>query len=219
MFRQIYQWIESKFAPTNLGDRSESQGLGRGEATQSNVRVLCRVQLPKSMESQSSPSPSQIPRIADPVLSSHAGTIDQIPLQRLKLFSAKRCAQLEELGILTAGQLVRADAKWIAGHFSARKKAHRSIRRYQQAIRVAASVPEMLPHHAIMLFSIHRKHLKSLAVETPSKLLRDLQRYSESTSGRKHLRGRDLPRAERIKVWIDHCSKIESFEFQQNIAG
>lgn len=215
MFRQIYNWIESRFAPTNLDERFESQGLDLGDAKQSNVRVLCRVQLPKSMDSHSSTSP----RIADPVLSSHAGTIAQIPLQRLKLFSAKRCAQLEELGISTAGELVSADAKWIAGHFSARKKACRSIRRYQQAIRVAESVPEMLPHHAMMLFSIHRKHLKSLAVETPSKLLRDLQRYSESTSGRKHLRGRELPRAERIKVWIDHCSKIENFEFQHNVAG
>ena len=215
MFRQIYQWIESKLPTNRPSDLSQSLGQDGALGEAGHVRLRCRVQFPKKNGSPRSPLPS----VTGSVVSIHAATIYQMSLRRLKLFSSKRCQQLEKLGIDTAGALVDADPHWIAGHFSAKKKAERSIRHYQQAIRVAASVPEMLPHHASLLFRIHRKHRKGLAAETPTKLFRDLQRYSESTSGRKHLRGGALPPVERIKVWIDHCAKTESFEFQQSMAG
>ena len=150
---------------------------------------------------------------------SHTEVVLGMELCRTKICSMKRCNQLKQLGIATAGDLLHANATEIAENFSAKKRAVKTIRRYQRAIRVASSIPMMMPNDALLLFSVHRRHTQSLAMDSPSLLCRDLQRFSQSTSGRRQLKGGALPSVDRIKTWIDHCAKIESESYYHDVAG
>ena len=150
---------------------------------------------------------------------SHASEISNLPLERTELLSPKNCRNLRELGLITAADLLKVNASDIAVHFPAKKKACRVMRRCQKAIRIASSVPNMLPKDALLLLQIYRSHPRSLASESPAKLLRDFERYSQSSIGRKQMRGKALPSKERIKDWIDHCAKSELTSHHHDLAG
>ncbi|MCG8652476.1 MAG: DUF4332 domain-containing protein [Pirellulales bacterium] len=140
-----------------------------------------------------------------PKASNHRERLMAMRLEHTRLCSVKRCERLRTLGVLTAGDLVTADLRELAGGFGAPNKALRILKLYRRAIRLAASVPGMMPPDAMLLISIHRRSVRGLALETPASLHRDLQRYAESTPGRRQLRGRRVPSTRRIKRWISAC--------------
>ncbi|TWU24196.1 hypothetical protein Pla52o_21220 [Novipirellula galeiformis] len=133
---------------------------------------------------------------------SHRERLLSMRLEHTKLCSESRAARFREFGIDTAGDLVTADLRKLVEKFPSPRKAVRVIKRYRQAIRLSAKVPGMMPYDALLLISIHRRSVRGLAMETPMTLYRDLQRYAESTPGRKLLRGRRLPSVKRIRRWI-----------------
>ncbi len=135
----------------------------------------------------------------------HRERLMSMRLEHTRLCSTRRCDRLRKLGIVTAGDLATADPKRLATQFVAPRKAVRIFQRYRRAIRLAASVPGMMPRDAQLLISIHRRSVRGLALETPAALYRDLQRFAESTSGQQQLRGRRLPSTRRIKRWIAAC--------------
>ena len=196
MFKLIYQWILRK-----LTRESESASVP------TLVRVHFKVDDQGTVNSEELDEPTSGVR--------HDETIAMMPLEQLKLCSLKRCERLREHGIETAGDLLEADAELIAKHFSAKRKAKFTIRRYQRAIRVSASIPEMMPADAMLLFNVHRRHARTLALDSPLRLRRDMERYSESSQGREQLRGRALPSVSVIKTWIDHCSMKQRLAAQE----
>lgn len=179
------------------------------------IRLQCRVDTARTSIRQID---TQVVRVSSSLLT-HRQRIQSMPLDQTKLCSPNRCKRLRNLGILTAGDLLEANAVWVASHFPAKHRARRAIRRYQSAIRISASIPKMMPREAMLLFSVHRKHLRSLAADSPSQLVRDLERFSESSQGRKQLRGAALPSVDRVKSWIDYCVEVESLEAHQGLAG
>ena len=142
-----------------------------------------------------SPRPTVPIRSASPVRSCHRERLLSMKLEHTKLCSPHRCQRLRELGIVTAGDLASVNPDQLARQFTARRKAVSVIKRYRRAIRLAASVPGMMPRDAMLLVSIHRRSVRGLASESPSALHRDLERYAESTKGRLQLRGRRIPSA------------------------
>ncbi len=136
---------------------------------------------------------------------SHRARLMSMHLEHTRLCSAKRCDRLGQLGIVTAGDLASADLNRIAAKFAAPTKALRVLKRYRRALRLAASVPGMMPRDALLLIAIHRRSVRGLAGETPAALHRDLLRFAESTSGRRQLRGRRVPSTRRIRRWISAC--------------
>jgi hypothetical protein len=135
----------------------------------------------------------------------HRARLMSMRLEHTRLCSQQRCKRLREYGILTAGDMATADPKQIAQKFAAPKKAVRILKQYRRAIRLAAAVPGMMPRDAQLLISIHRRSVRGLALESPASLHRDLQRFAESSPGRRQLRGRRLPSTRRIKRWISAC--------------
>ncbi|WP_197231530.1 DUF4332 domain-containing protein [Novipirellula artificiosorum] len=126
-------------------------------------------------------------------------------LEHTKLCPSNRCEQLQQFGIETAGDLIAADLKSLATKFNSPKKAVRLIKRYRHAIRFAATVPGMMPRDALLLISIHRRSVRGLAMESPMMLYRDLQRFADSSTGQRLVRGRRLPSVKRIRSWIHAC--------------
>lgn len=135
----------------------------------------------------------------------HREWLLSMKLEHTQLCSPIRCERLRGLGIVTAGELVAANPDVLAAEFAAPQKALQIIKRYRRAIRFAAAVPGMMPRDALLLISIHRRSVRGLAIESPAVLYRDLQRYAESSRGRKLLRGRRLPSMRRLKRWIAAC--------------
>lgn len=136
---------------------------------------------------------------------SHRERLMSMRLEHTKLCSQRRCERFQAMGIRTAGDLACASPERLAQHFGAPRKAERVIKHYRRAIRFAASVPGMMPRDAMLLISIHRRSVRGLALESPTALHRDLQRFSESSQGRLQLRGRRIPSTRRLKRWIAEC--------------
>ena len=209
MFKKISQWLGRSH------NRAPDAVLPKEKSRQKRIRLECRVDTTRTSTRQSD---MLVDRVSTSLLT-HRERIHSMPLDRTKLCSPNRCERLRNLGILTAGDLLEANAVWVASHFPAKNRARRAIRRYQRAIGISVSIPKMMPREAMLLFSVHRKHLKSLAADSPSQLVRDLERFSESSQGRKQLRGTTLPSVERVKSWIDYCVEVESSEAHQGLAG
>ena len=146
----------------------------------------------------------RLPKVASERVN-HRARLMSMRLEHTRLCSPQRCKRLREYGILTAADMATADPKQIAQKFAAPKKALRILKQYRRAIRLAAAVPGMMPRDAQLLISIHRRSVRGLALESPASLHRDLQRFAESSPGRRQLQGRRLPSTRRIKRWISAC--------------
>lgn len=184
-----------------------------------SITLYAKVPLP-----QNHPSVSQQSVIRDKAAEPHRsrGVSAQLPAgnHRQRVLSMKiahtgicspqRAKRLADLNLISAGDLAIADPAALAKHFGAQRKAASMLRHYRRAIRLAASVPGMMPRDAMLLVSVHRRSIRGLASETPGSLYRDLQRFAESSQGRSLLRGRRLPSTRRIKQWIMQCEAARS---------
>ncbi|MCH1440625.1 MAG: DUF4332 domain-containing protein [Rubripirellula sp.] len=135
----------------------------------------------------------------------HRERLLSMQLAHAKLCGTRRCQRLKGMGISTTGDLATADLANLATQFGAPKKALKVLKQYRRAIRFSASVPGMMPRDALLLISIHRRSVRGLAMESPARLHRDLERFAESTQGRQQLRGRRIPSTRRLKKWISEC--------------
>ncbi len=144
--------------------------------------------------------------------SSHRARLLSMRVEHIQLCSPHRCARLQELGIVTAGDLASASLERLASRFRAPRRALRVLKEYRRAIRFAASVPGMMPRDAMLLISIHRRSARGLSLESAAMLRRDLDRFAASSQGQAQLRGRRLPSTRRLKRWINECreSSVQS---------
>ncbi|KAA1259560.1 hypothetical protein LF1_20940 [Rubripirellula obstinata] len=140
----------------------------------------------------------------------HRQRVLSMKIAHIGICSPQRAKRLAALNLISAGDLAVADPSTLAKHFGAPRKAASMLRHYRRAIRLAASVPGMMPRDAMLLVSVHRRSIRGLASETPGSLYRDLQRFAESSQGRSLLRGRRLPSTRRIKQWITQCEAARS---------
>jgi hypothetical protein len=126
-------------------------------------------------------------------------------LSHIKICSPKRCEKLAKHGVVTAGDLAKVDIESLVIQMDAPTSAIRSLKRYSAAIRLAASVPGMMPRDAQLLIRIHRHSIRSIAMDTPAILHQDLQRFAHSTVGQKLIGERRLPSMRKVKSWIMTC--------------
>ena len=175
----------------------------------SDVVLYAKVGKTRGGGKRSAGRPVPIPNAIPPQVR-HREQIYSMRIDHCKICSLQRSRRLQEIGVVTAGDLSQCDPRQIAKHFGAPKKAARVLQQYRRAIRFAASVPGMTPRDAMLLISIHRRSVSGLAQETAASLHRDLERFAESTPGRRQLRGRRVPSTRRLKRWIESCSKFSA---------
>ncbi len=193
MLRNLLRFLSPAPQPPEPIDPSEPPGRG-------NV-VLYAHLAPRSATVR----PEVAAANGQPNQSNHRQRLMSMQFEHTRLCSKKRCDRLRDLGISTVGDLATADPKRVASGFGAPRKAIGVLKQYRRAVRLAASVPGMMPRDAHLLISIHRRSIRGLADESPAALHRDLQRFAESTPGRQQLRGRRIPSTKRIKRWIAAC--------------
>ena len=171
----------------------------------SDEQVVLYARVDEQPSAHRAPPPLQAKASATLPAASHRERLLAMKLEYTKLCSKRRCERLRNLGIVTAGDLARANPEKLAAKFGAPRKAYDVIKQYRRAIRFSASVPGMMPRDAMLLISIHRRSVRGLASESPAALHRDLERFAESTQGRQQLRGRRIPSTRRLKRWIAQC--------------
>jgi hypothetical protein len=125
-------------------------------------------------------------------------------IEHTRICSDTRCQLLREVGIVRAGDLLTCDLRELRDRNAPTKSVH-LIKRYRQVVRLAASVPGMMPRDAQLLISVHRRSVQGIASESPAALHRDLVRFSLSSKGRRLVRGRRLPSVRRLRKYISAC--------------
>jgi len=173
-----------------------------------NVVLFAEVEKTAKKAASSTPIPIRLPN-AQP-LPHHRERLLSMQLPHAKICSVRRCTRLQTMGISTTGDLARADLTTLASQFGAPNKALKVLKQYRRAIRFSASVPGMMPRDALLLISIHRRSVRGLAMESPARLHRDLERFAESTQGIQQLRGRRIPSTRRLKKWISECEAVRT---------
>ena len=182
-----------------------------------NVVLYAEVEKNTRQAPRSVPSPVTLPNPRP--LPHHRERLLSMQLAHAKLCSARRCNRLQSMGISTTGDLASADLARLASQFGAPNKALKVLKQYRRAIRFSASVPGMMPRDALLLISIHRRSVRGLAMESPARLHRDLERFAESTQGRQQLRGRRIPSTRRLKKWISECETAATSARFQTLAA
>lgn len=196
--------------------------IGRKKSAQSSpktdqVVLYAKVEQTAQQKSRSAPMPVPLPNSR--CLPHHRERLLSMQLAHAKLCSSRRCQRLQSIGISTTGDLVRADLTHLAANFGAPRKALRVLKQYRRAIRLSSSVPGMMPRDAMLLISIHRRSVRGLAMESPVRLHRDLERFAESTQGRQQLRGRRIPSTRRLKKWINECETATRGQSAQGLVA
>tara|TARA_R110002049_G_scaffold47902_1_gene138349 strand:- start:36943 stop:37623 length:681 start_codon:yes stop_codon:yes gene_type:complete len=138
----------------------------------------------------------------------HRAWLLSMRIEHIRICSPARCDALRKVGVVTAGDLATSDPARLAVRLGGTVKAAAVLKRYRRAVRLAASVPGMMPLDAMLLINIHRRSLRGLAIESPAALYRDLQRFAISTKGRRLLKGRKVPSIRRLKKWIQACEPV-----------
>ena len=187
--------------------------FGRQEPTiidPNSEHVVLFAEIEKSSRKNLRSAPATLHLPSAQPLPHHRERLLSMQLAHAKICSARRCNRLHGMGISTTGDLAGADLKNLASQFGAPNKALKVLKQYRRAIRFSASVPGMMPRDALLLISIHRRSVRGLAMESPARLHRDLERFAESTQGRQQLRGRRIPSTRRLKKWISECETVTS---------
>jgi len=185
--------------------------VGAASSDHRNRHVVLYARL-GAISAESDPPPGPLPdktSLSDLTPSiSHRARLLSMRLEHIQLCSPHRCRRLQQLGIETAGDLACVSPRHVAQQFRAARRAERMLSQYRRAIRLAASVPGMMPREAMLLVSVHRRSVRGLALESAAALHRDLQRYAESSQGRTQLRGHRIPSPRRLKRWIQQCQQL-----------
>lgn len=136
---------------------------------------------------------------------SHRERLYSMRLQHVKLCGARRCESFAKAKVFSVGDLASCDPAEVARRMGAPSKAVATIKRYRRAIRLAASVPGLMPRDADLLIRIHRGSVLSIAQESPGLLHRDLQRFALSSDGARFVGNRRLPSQRKVKSWVHAC--------------
>ena len=152
---------------------------------------------------------------------SHRERLFSMRLQHVKLCGVRRCKMFAKAKIFSVGDLASCDPIVVAQRMGAPRKAIATIKRYRRAIRLAASIPGLMPRDADLLIRIHRGSVTSIAQESPGLLFQDLQRFALSSEGSRLVGNRRLPSLRKVKSWVHSCrseSPAKAWLLQQSVA-
>lgn len=128
-------------------------------------------------------------------------------LCRLRMLPKKTVANLAEVGIVTAGDLLAADLEMLSRRLEGPANRSRQLERARHLIRFAFRFSDMTLLEAALLFAVHRRSRRTLAGESAAVVRRDLERLLLSTRGRRISRGCAAPELARVRRWIEEAKR------------
>jgi hypothetical protein len=124
--------------------------------------------------------------------------LSSVSLKRLGILDSATRDHLEAGGVQDAAAFVALPSDGLLPRISVAR-----MKRLQHAVRMAHTIDDMRPWHALLLFAIHRRSPNKLAGESAGTLYRDIKRFAWSSRGQRLLSGRAQPTAEQVQGWIE----------------
>jgi predicted flap endonuclease-1-like 5' DNA nuclease len=113
----------------------------------------------------------------------------------------KTAVRLNATGLRTVGDLLNADAQYLAETLAVRHITPRTVRDWQDQARLVIAVPDLRGTHAQLIVGAGFRDAASLAAASPNDLCAAVLNYATSTEGQRVLRSGDPPDIEAIVAW------------------
>ena len=113
----------------------------------------------------------------------------------------KTALRLNKLGLKTAGDLLEADAQYVAEAIAVRHITPSTVRDWQDQTRLVIAVPDLRGTHAQLIVGAGFRDAAQLAAASPNDLCAAVLAYATSTEGQRVLRDGDPPDIEAIVAW------------------
>ena len=109
--------------------------------------------------------------------------------------------RLNRLGLRTVGDLLEADAQYVAEALAVRHITTRTVRDWQDQARLVIAVPDLRGTHAQLIVGAGFRDAENLAAASTNDLCAAVLAYAASSEGQRVLRDGDPPDMEAIAVW------------------
>jgi predicted flap endonuclease-1-like 5' DNA nuclease len=113
----------------------------------------------------------------------------------------KTALRLNKLGLKTAGDLLAADAQYVAEAIAVRHITPSTVRDWQDQTRLVIAVPDLRGTHAQLIVGAGFRDAAQLAAASPNDLCAAVLAYATSSEGQRVLRDGDPPDIEAIVAW------------------
>jgi hypothetical protein len=118
---------------------------------------------------------------------------------------------LEKAGIITVGDLMRAEPDALAGVIRTRQVAAETIRQWQQEATLVCRVPDLRGHESQLLVAAGIHSPEELAASGPQELLERLVAAATGESGKK-IQGQQPPGLEEVARWIQRAGQSRQLQ-------
>lgn len=122
----------------------------------------------------------------------------------------KTAARLNATGLRTVGDLLKADAQYLAETLAVRHITPRTVRDWQDQARLVIAVPDLRGTHAQLIVGAGFRDAASLAAATPNDLCAAVLAYATSAEGQRVLRSGDPPDLEAIVAWGESAKEARA---------
>jgi len=110
--------------------------------------------------------------------------------------------RLDQVGIRTVDDLLRADAKAAAKELNNRRISEKVIRQWQQQTELVCRIPQLRGHDAQILVALGVTAPEELAACDPQELWTEVEPFVETKEGKRIIRNGKTPDLEEVTDWI-----------------
>jgi hypothetical protein len=111
--------------------------------------------------------------------------------------------RLESVGVVLVSDLLAVDPRELAGRLENRRMSTKMITTWQQQALLVCRVPQLRGHDAQVLVAIGVTDAASLAAIDPQNLWGQVERFVDSTAGKRIIRNSNPPDFEEVYHWIE----------------
>jgi predicted flap endonuclease-1-like 5' DNA nuclease len=122
----------------------------------------------------------------------------------------KTATRLNAAGLRTVGDLLDADAQYLAETLAIRHISTRTVRDWQDQARLVIAVPDLRGTHAQLIVGAGFRDAETLAAASPNDLCAAVLAFATSSEGQRILRDGDPPDIEAIVAWGDSAKEARA---------
>jgi predicted flap endonuclease-1-like 5' DNA nuclease len=122
----------------------------------------------------------------------------------------KTALRLNKLGLKTVGDLLEADAQYVAEAMEVRHVTPQTVRDWQDQARLVIAVPDLRGTHAQLIVGAGFRDAATLGATSTNDLCAAILAYASSSEGQRVLREGDPPDMEAIVAWGERAKEARA---------
>jgi predicted flap endonuclease-1-like 5' DNA nuclease len=188
--------LEPVSAPAPSGVAAVSRAAPAIDDAMPKPSLVARLDAHERTRTGSVPSIAPAPRAPRTFYLSHGNDIVDAPS-----IGPKTALRLNKLGLKTVGDLLDADAQYVAEAMAVRHISPQTVRDWQDQARLVIAVPDLRGTHAQLIVGAGFRDAASLGEASTNDLCAAILAYATSSEGQRVLRDGDPPDMEAIVAW------------------